>query len=125
MNDYRRDFRDAQREFYWSAPRILVGLVVAALALGVVGFTLNGLGLVSFSFFAPRYEAVRRDVMIESRAYSEATTREMYRFKLQYQQAGSDAERSTIRAMALHEAQAFDPKRLPTDLQLFLAQLGE
>jgi hypothetical protein len=81
-------------------------------------------GYASFAFFAPKYEGVRRDVMIQSRAYSEASTREMYRFKLQYQQAHTDDERATIAAFALHESQAFDRTRLPLDLQAFIAQLG-
>jgi hypothetical protein len=48
----------------------------------------------------------------------------MYRLKLQYQQAKTDAERATIRAMVLHEAQAFDRARLPVDLRTFIDQLG-
>lgn len=98
------------------------GGAIAACLAGV--FLLNLFGLANFAFFAPKYEAVRRDTMIQSRAYSEATTREMYRLKLQYQQAKSDDERATIRAMAIHESQAFDRDRLPLDLQAFVAQLG-
>ena len=93
------------------------------LLIGLV-FGLNYLGFLGTAFFAPRYEGVRRDVMIQSRAYSEATTREMYHLKLQYQQAKTDDERSTIRAMALHEAQGFDRQRLPEDLQVFVSQLN-
>lgn len=124
MSDYRKDFRETQREYYWTLPRVLTGGLAGLVVLGGLGFGLNAAGLANFAFFAPRYEAVRRDVMIQSRAYSEATTREFYRLKLQYQQAKSDDERSTIRAMALHEAEAFDRDRLPPDLQLFITQLG-
>ena len=87
-------------------------------------FGLNYFGFANYAFFAPKYEGVRRDVMIQSRAYSEATTREFYRLKLQYQQARTDDERATIRAMALHESESFDRDRLPADLQLFLTQIG-
>jgi hypothetical protein len=82
------------------------------------------LGFASFAFWAPKYEAVRRDTMIQSRAYGEATTRELYRLKLQYVQAKTDDEKATIRAFALHESAAFDRDRLPADLQIFLTQLG-
>ena len=102
---------------------IFLGLFGLA-ALLVLSFGLNYFGYAQFSFFAPKYEAVRRDQMIESRAYSEATTREMYRLKLQYQQARSEDEKATIRAMALHEAQAFDRARLPVELRIFIEQLG-
>lgn len=95
-----------------------------ALLLAVI-FGLNLFGLAQYQFFAPRLEAVRRDTMIQSRAYGEGATRELYRLKLQYLQAKSDDERATIKAFALHESAAFDRTRLPLDLQSFLAQLGD
>lgn len=124
MSDYRKDFREVQSEYYWSAPRLFgMGFVGLALLCGL-GFGLNYVGLVSFGFFAPRYEAVRRDTMIQSRAYTEANLREFYRLRLEYQQAANDDQRATIRAMVVHEAQAVDRSRLPVDLQQFIAQLG-
>ena len=124
MSDYRKEFREFQGDYYWSLPRVLFMGTLGIAALVLVGFGLNYFGYAQFAFFAPKYEAVRRDQMIESRAYSEATTRQMYNLKLQYQQAKSDDERATIRAMALHESAAFDKARLPIDLRVFLDQLG-
>lgn len=93
------------------------------IAIGaIVGLSIGGYHL--YAYLAPKYEATRRDVMLESRAYSEGQTREIYRLKLQYQQAKTDDERDTIRAMALHEASAFDRSRLPLDLQSFISTLG-
>lgn len=108
--------------------KILAGIFGAIGVIAVViglGWIVQGNSFFMFQVFAPKYEAVRRDTMIQSRAYSEATTREMYRLKLQYQQAKGDDEKATIRAMTLHEAEAFDRNRLPPDLQSFLIQLGE
>lgn len=103
--------------------KAVFGIVGAALLFVAVIFGLNFLGFANYAFFAPKYEGVRRDVMIESRAYSEATTREMYRLKLQYTQAKTPEEKDTIAAMAKHEAQAFDISRLPLDLQYFIKSL--
>jgi hypothetical protein len=86
-------------------------------------FGLNYLGYANFAFFAPRYEAVRRDVMINSRAYDEGTKRELYRLQLQYQQAKTDAERDTIASAARHEFQIFPQDRLPSDLRAFMSQI--
>ena len=97
MSEYRKDFRELQREYYWTFPRMLVMFLLIIACLGGIGFGLRYAGYLQFAFFAPLQEAVRRDVMIESRAYSEATTREMYRLKLQHMQAKSDDERATIR----------------------------
>ena len=124
MGNYRDEYREVQREYFWTLPRALFAGVCGLAALVAVGFGLNYAGYASFAFFAPRYEGVRRDTMIQSRAYSEGMTREMYRLKIQYFQAKSDAERETIAAMAKHEGAALDRSRLPLDLQSFLTQIG-
>ncbi len=100
-------------------------LVVSVLVLFcAVIFGLNLFGFAQYSFFAPKMEAVRRDTMLQSRAYGEAATRELYRLKLQYAQAKTDDERSTIAAFARHEATAFDRTLLPPDVQVWLNQIG-
>lgn len=38
---YRSDFREAQREYYWSAPRIAVGLLFGLVLLGGLGWVVN------------------------------------------------------------------------------------
>jgi hypothetical protein len=102
-----------------------VGVILASVVgFFVFVFALNYAGYLGTSFFAPRYEAVRRDTMIQSRAYSEGMQREFYRLKLQYDQAQSDAERATIRAMVIHEAEAVDRSRLPEDLRSFIERIG-
>jgi hypothetical protein len=99
----------------------IVGGVIAFFALI---FALNFFGYTQFAFFAPRYEAVRRDQMIESRAYTEGTIRTLYTLKRQYDAAKTDDERATLAAAARHEFSIFPKERLPADLQGFLAQIG-
>lgn len=124
MNDYRSDFRSVQREYFWSFPRVLVMGALGIAGLCAVAFGVNYFAYGSFSFFAPKYEAVRRDVMIESRAYQEGTIRRIYELRLQYEQAQDDSARATIRQIVLHETRAFDRARLPRDLQAFIKQMG-
>ncbi len=124
MSDYRKEFREAQREYYWTLPRAVFMALTGIVILCAIGFGLSYFGLLSHGFFAPQYEAIRRDVMIESRAYSEATTRRMYELKIQYDAAPNDDAKNTIRLLALHEARGFDKARLPRDLQLVLTQIG-
>lgn len=124
MNEYRKDFREFQGDYYWSLPRILFMGICGIAALCLVGFGLNYFGYASFAFFAPKYEAVRRDQMIESRSYTEGTIRELYTLQRQYQAAKTDDERATISAAARHEFSIFPKERLPGDLQAFLIQVG-
>jgi hypothetical protein len=124
MSQYRKDFREAQREYYWSLPRVLFMAAFGVAALCGVLFGLNYFGYANFAFFAPKYEAVRRDQMIESRSYTEGTIRELYTMQRQYQDAKTDEERDTIAAAARHEFSIFPKERLPADLRTFLAQIG-
>lgn len=124
MSNYRNDFREVQRDYFWSLPRVLVMAICGFVCLCIIGFGLNYFGYSSFAFFAPRYEAVRRDQMIESRAYTEGTIRELYTLQRQYRAAKTDEERATISSAARHEFSIFPKERLPGDLQLFLAQIG-
>jgi hypothetical protein len=124
MTEYRKDFREFQREFYWSMPRVLIMVALTVVCLATIGFGLYYAGYARFAIFAPMEEAVRRDVMIKSRAYSEATTRRLYELKIQYDTAPNDDAKAAIRSLTLHEARAFDRSRLPRDLQLFISQLG-
>lgn len=41
MSEYRKDFREVQSEYYWSLPRVLLGITVASVLLGSVGYAIN------------------------------------------------------------------------------------
>lgn len=98
----------------------LIGVALFFIAI----FALNYFGYANFAFFATKYEAVRRDQMIESRSYTEGTIRELYTLRRQYQTAANDQERATIAAVARHEFSIFPKERLPADLQSFLQEIG-
>lgn len=99
----------------WVMPWVLTTITI----LGISWVIYQGV-----AYYAPRYEAVRRDTMIESRAYTEGTIRELYTLKRQYDASANENERATISAAARHEFSIFPHERLPADLQAFLAQIG-
>ncbi len=99
----------------------VIGAAILVVA-GIVGLSIGSYYL--YAFLAPKYEATRRDVMIESRSYSEGTIRELYTLQRQYQSAKTDDERATLAAAARHEFSIFPKDRLPGDLQAFLTQIG-
>jgi hypothetical protein len=99
--------------------------IVAGIVLGcaaIFGIAYGGYAM--YAYFAPKYEGVRRDVMINSRFYNEATVRELYRLKEQYDAAKTDEERATIAAAARHEFVIFPRDRLPPDLRFWFAQIS-
>ncbi len=76
-----------------------IGLVVLVIA-GIAGLSVGSYYL--YAFLAPKYESTRRDVMIESRSYSEGTIRELYTLQRQYQTAKTDAEKAEAESLNYH-----------------------
>lgn len=99
------------------------GLGMVVLVLGAIIGT-SFLGFFLYSFFAPKYEGVRRDVMIESRYYSEVTVRRLYDLKRQYETETTPTAKQTIAMSARHEFSIFPQDRLPADLRVWMAQIG-
>ena len=98
-----------------------LGVVVLIIA-GITGASIGSYYL--YAFLAPKYESTRRDVMLQSRAYSEGQTRSLYRLKMQFESAPSPDARQTILLAARHECQAMDRSRLPADLSAFCNPMG-
>lgn len=94
--------------------------VVGMLCLLLLGFfiVIDG-GYQLTAYFAPKYEAIRRDVMIQSRAYTEGENRNLSRLLIEYQQAPTPEAKNTILAAARHECEAVDRTRLPIELANF------
>lgn len=105
--------------------KVICGVLAFFLFIGVIGFGGSYLNWWGYNYFAPKYESTRRDVMIQSRAYSEATVRALYEYKLQWNRAKDPNEKAIIKAAALHEFEIFDKDRLPPDLLTWLNQLEE
>lgn len=101
--------------------KILLSLLGGVVFLIVGAFALQFAGFASFAFFSPKYEAVRRDTAIESRAYSEATIRRLYDMKREYEQADTPSAKATVAAAARHEYSIFPEDRLPADLKVFMS----
>jgi hypothetical protein len=94
----------------------------------VVGAVIAGISYVAYlgaSFYAPKYEAIRRDQMIQSRSYTEGSIRTLYNLKRQYEQAKTNEERGLIAATARHEFSIFPQERLPTELKVFMVTVGD
>lgn len=90
----------------------LLGFVVV---LAIV-FVLNVLGLVSFRFFAPKYENARREVYENTQSYVEAKRQAITKYYNEYRKA-LPADKLSIRAIVLQEFANFDTEKLTTKQQ--------
>jgi uncharacterized phage-associated protein len=70
---YRDDFRTVEREGYWTLMRGIVALLV--LTVVGFGFTLlsDSFNFISYKFWAPKQEAVRRQVYEQTKSYKQGS----------------------------------------------------
>lgn len=100
-------------------------LLTTALVIGFflgVGFLVQGGDFFLYRFFAPREEAVRREVFEQSKSYNDGMLQELRSMQMDYVQA--DAEhRDALAAIVLHRTAGYDVTSLPADLQDFIRSL--
>ena len=97
--------------------------VILIFVIGIVVIAgLSYLSYIAYVFYSPKYEAVRRDTMIESRTYSEASIRRLYDLKREWE-AATQAGKAAIAATARHEFSIFPQDRLPADLSVWYSQI--
>jgi hypothetical protein len=94
----------------------------AFLALVFFGVLLAGAAVGSYELYAylgPKYEATRRDIMLNSRIYQEGELRSLYDMNRQFVRSKDDNEKKVIADTARHELATLDKERLPANLREF------
>jgi hypothetical protein len=93
--------------------------IIVMLALGWV-FTGNDFFL--YRYFAPKQEAVRREVFEQSKAYRQGGVQELQNMQFEYEQASPD-HKAALRSIILHRATDFPTDAMPADLYQFIESL--
>jgi len=73
-------------------------------------------------YFAPKYEASRREAFEESKAYNEGMAQELRHAQLEYAKAKPD-QKDAMASVILHSLAGYDTTKLPSDLQQFVREL--
>jgi hypothetical protein len=120
---YRDEFSQAQKEVYWSLPRILVLTLVALAFVYLVGFLTTGGDLAIYRFWAPKQENAKRVVFENTQSYVQGKTQYISKLRYQYQSAAPGAQKDALKTLILDEASTVDNSKLPLDLQGFIQQL--
>ena len=102
--------------------RFLLLAVAIVVVVEGVQFAVEGSDYFLYRFFAPRQEAVRRQVFEESKSYNDGVAQDLWGMKLQYERADVSGKAS-LRSLILHRTAAYDSSRLPPDLQDFVTRL--
>jgi hypothetical protein len=119
---YREDFREVQREAYWSLPRVLIGGLILMVVLYGAGFLATGGDLAIYRFWAPKQANAEREVFENTQGYIQGKTEYLNNLRLDYESA-SGSQKETLRRTILTEAATVDNNKLPYDLQVFIQQL--
>lgn len=75
-----------------------------------------------YKVFAPKQEAVRREVFEESKAYNQGMVQELQNMQFEYEQA-SPEHKAALASIILHRAADYDVEKLPADLRSFISGL--
>lgn len=119
---YRDEFRNNEREFYWSAPRIVLALLLVILTAYGFGFLATGGDLAIYRFWAPKQEAARREVYINTASFVQGKISYLTELRLSYEQS-EGAQKNALRTAILREAAQVDNSLLPADLSGFVTGL--
>ena len=75
-----------------------------------------------YRYFAPKEEAVRRQVFEQSKAYNQGMVQELQNMQFQYVRATKE-QRASLRSIILHRVADYDRDKLPDDLRSFISSL--
>jgi hypothetical protein len=96
-------------------------IIIIAFILGL-SWIFTGNDFFLYKYFAPKQEAVRRQVFEQSKAYNQGMIQELQNMQFQYLQADKDHQ-AALAGIILHRAADYDVDKLPTDLYSFIQTL--
>lgn len=93
-------------------------LGVCLVVLGLAWVT-TGNAFFLYRYFAPKTEAVRRQVFEQTKSYNQGMIQELQNMRFQYEQA-DEAHKAALGDLILHRAADYDEDKLPVDLRVFV-----
>jgi hypothetical protein len=125
MSEYRTQFREVERETFWSMPRVFLALLVAICFLYGIGFLATGGDLLIYRFWAPKMENAKREVFENTQSYVQGKTEYIGKLRYQYLAAEpNSAQQASLRMLILSEASTVDLDKLPYSLKAFVQSIG-
>lgn len=111
---YRDDFREVQREAWWTAPRILAFVVVGFIVIYGLGFLATGGDLAIYSFWAPKQANAENRVFHNTQAYTDGKI--TYIGQLCRESATAEGnQKAAIDGEIINESRTIDNSKLPAD----------
>jgi hypothetical protein len=121
---YRDDFRDVQREAWWTLPRVLLALLVLTVAGFGFTFISDAFNLFSFRFWGVKQENARRQVYEQSKSYRQGSVQRLSTLCTQVKDADDD-HKPMLNDVIAHEFAEWNMSDVPDYLQSCLANARE
>jgi hypothetical protein len=122
MESYRKTYREAERDYFWTLPRSIGALICGLIGLCAIVFGLNYFGYALFGFFLPKYEQVRRNTFEQSQAYVEGQRRDIQNLRLEWLDATGD-RKAAIRSVALQRIAGLPESAMSPEVRSFRNEL--
>lgn len=103
---------------------ICIFLAVIVLVLGI-GWIAQGNDFFMYKVFAPKQEAVRRQVFEQSKAYNQGMTQELQNMMFEYAKTKDQDSKKAMASIILHRAADYPMDKMPTDLRSFIQKLKD
>jgi hypothetical protein len=120
---YRDEYRQANAEVWWTAPRAFTAIFMILVCVYALGFIATGGDLLIYKFWAPKQENAKRQVFENTQSYVQGKIEYLTKLRYQYQEADGQ-HKDSLRLMILTEASTVDNNKLPPDLSGFIASIG-
>lgn len=99
--------------------RYIFGGLLTLVLLGSLAFGTEWAGLAWKGYFAPKHEAVRRQVFKQTRSYNEGKEQELLKLRLEYLRADKE-DKQAIASTIRHAFADYDENLLTPELRRFL-----
>ena len=119
---YRDDFKNAERDAYWTFPKVLVAILLVMVAMYGFGFLATGGDLAIYRFWAPKQANAERVVFQNTQGFVQGKTEYISQLRLAYESADGN-QKEALRRTILTEASTVDNSKLPADIQIFIRSL--
>jgi len=96
--------------------------LLVIITVSFLGFLVNGGNLLSYKFFAPKTEQVRRETFEQSKAYNQGMIQELQNMQFEYIKATPE-QQIALKSVILHRAADYPEDKMPNDLHNFIEEL--
>ena len=102
--------------------KMLGNCLLAVLAIGIISFALNTMGIVQIKVFGTAMENARREVFEETKSYNQGMSQDISNFQQQYILATPE-QKEALASIILHRTADYDVSKLPTSSRAFIEKL--